>query len=243
MAREAEVSADARRGVGEGFAKRVLDVVGAALLLMLLAPVMAVISIAIVIDSPGGVFYRCARVGRHGREFGMLKFRKMVADATGPPLTTVDDDRFTRVGRFLARSKLDEVPQLWNVLKGEMSLVGPRPEAPSLVARVRQAYDNVLEARPGITGLSQLAFAREGEIIAGPDRVWLYLDRILPAKIRLDELYIARRSLSYDLRILAWTVAAVIFRVDAAVHRKSGRISRRRRPQSATGIAETGVAE
>ncbi len=139
----------------------------------------------------------------------MLKFRKMHDDAEGPALTTKGDERFTRFGRFLASSKLDEVPQLWNVVKGQMSLVGPRPEDPSFVEEWADAYDTILEVRPGVTGLSQIAFAKESEILDPEDSVGHYLTSILPQKVRMDQLYARRRSLLMDGRILVWTVAAV----------------------------------
>ncbi|MGH3041408.1 MAG: sugar transferase [Gaiellaceae bacterium] len=211
--------------------KRALDVVVSAALLLVTAPVVLVVALVIKIDSRGPVFIRCRRVGRRGREFGMLKFRKMRRDAAGIALTSPTDDRFTRVGHFLAASKLDELPQLWNVLKGDMSLVGPRPEDPGFVQLERQLYETILSVRPGITGLTQLAFARESEILDPHDRVGDYLKRLLPQKARLDCLYVARRSARLDLKILAWTAIAVLMRRDVAVHRETAglglRVSRR----------------
>jgi lipopolysaccharide/colanic/teichoic acid biosynthesis glycosyltransferase len=162
----------------------------------------------------------------------MLKFRKMRHGATGVPLTLPDDERFTRVGRFLARTRLDELPQLWNVLKGDMSLVGPRPEDPVFVARHRSACATILNLRPGITGLSQLAFARESELLDANDRVADYVGRILPRKLEIDQLYVRERSLWRDLEILAWTVATVLLSREVAVHRETGRLNLRRRPAS-----------
>jgi lipopolysaccharide/colanic/teichoic acid biosynthesis glycosyltransferase len=211
--------------------KRGLDIVVAASLLIVLAPVMLVLAVAIKLETAGPVLYRSRRVGVHGREFAMLKFRKMHRDATGPLITSHDDDRLTRSGSFLARTKLDELPQLWNVVRGEMSLVGPRPEDPAFVALYRNAFAPVLRARPGITGLSQLAFAKESRILARPELAGSYEHRLLPAKIRIDALYLARRSTRTDLQILVWTVAAVAFGLDVAVNRRSGRLSVRRRPE------------
>ena len=113
--------------------KRLLDFVLATTILAVTLPTIVLVAIAIKLDSPGPVFYRARRVGYRGASLAMLKFRKMHADATGPALTADDDDRFTRVGRFLALTKLDELPQLWNVVRGEMSIIGPRPEDPSFV--------------------------------------------------------------------------------------------------------------
>jgi lipopolysaccharide/colanic/teichoic acid biosynthesis glycosyltransferase len=209
--------------------KRGLDVLAAAGLLVLLALPIAAIVVLIRIDSPGPGFYRARRVGFRGREFMMLKFRKMHDDAKGPALTTRGDERFTRLGRFLANSKLDEVPQLWNVVKGEMSLVGPRPEDPGFVKEWAEAYETIHEVRPGITGLSQLAFAKESEILDPEDAVGHYVTSILPQKVRIDQLYARRRSLLMDGRILVWTVAAVLLRRAVAVHRETGKLNVRRR--------------
>jgi lipopolysaccharide/colanic/teichoic acid biosynthesis glycosyltransferase len=209
----------------------VLDTLAAGVLLALLAPAIALIVVLIRIDSPGPGFYRCRRIGFRGREFRMLKFRKMHEDAAGLALTTAEDERFTRLGRFLADSKLDELPQLWNVLKGEMSFVGPRPEDPSFVAEQADAYAEILNVRPGITGLSQLAFAKESEILDPEDRLRHYVTSILPQKVGMDRLYAAKRSLPMDFRLLAWTAAAVFLRRPVAVHRDTGQLNVRRRPQ------------
>jgi lipopolysaccharide/colanic/teichoic acid biosynthesis glycosyltransferase len=222
-ARDARVS---KRRLDEAL-KRTLDVVVAAPLLLLLAPVLVVIAAVIKLESPGGVFYRCRRVGRGGRELQMLKFRKMHDGARGPALVQEKDERFTRLGPLLARTKLDELPQLWNVLKGDMSLVGPRPEDPTFVEQHRDEYEAILAVRPGVTGLSQLAFARESEVLDPSDRVGHYTGRILPQKMRMDRLYAQRRSLSMDLKILLWTFCAVVGRLEVAVHRDSGRLNKR----------------
>lgn len=207
------------------FAKRALDLAVSAALLLVLLPLALLLAAAIKLDSRGPVLYRCRRVGRAWSEFDMLKFRKMQRDASGEALTGADDHRFTRVGRLLARSKLDEIPQLWNVVKGEMSLVGPRPEDARFVSKEQEAYRSILTLRPGITGLTQLAFARESEILDPRDRVGHYMTRLLPQKARLDCLYVARRSLRMDLRILVWTAGAVLLRRRIAVHRDTGRLT------------------
>jgi lipopolysaccharide/colanic/teichoic acid biosynthesis glycosyltransferase len=216
-----------------------LDVVVAAPLLFLLAPVVLLVAAAILVESRGGVFYRCRRVGWRGRELKMLKFRKMHDGASGPALVVPQDERFTRIGAFLARTKLDELPQLWNVLKGEMSLVGPRPEDPIFVELHHEPYEEILAVRPGITGLSQLAFARESEVLDPDDRVGHYVSRILPQKIGMDRLYATHRSLSMDLSILWWTVRAVVGRREIAVNRETGQLTRRapRRPQEVAAHA------
>jgi lipopolysaccharide/colanic/teichoic acid biosynthesis glycosyltransferase len=209
-------------------AKRGLDLAVASTLLVVLLPLIAVVAAAIKLDSRGPAFFRCRRVGYGGREFGMLKFRKMAHDAAGGALTAPEDDRFTRLGRVLAKTKLDEIPQLWNVLRGDMSLVGPRPEDAGFVELCADEYRQILRVRPGITGLSQLAFARESEILDPEDRHGHYVSKLLPAKARMDCLYVSRRSLAMDLRILLWTAAAVLLRLEVAVHRQSGRLTRRR---------------
>jgi lipopolysaccharide/colanic/teichoic acid biosynthesis glycosyltransferase len=211
-------------------AKRLVDIVGALFLLFVLAPILLGCALAIKLDSPGPVFYRCRRVGYRGRHLGMLKFRKMHHHAVGGALTLVHDDRFTRVGRLLAQLKLDELPQLWNVLRGDMSLIGPRPEDPSFVNMYPEEYGEILSVRPGITGLSQLAFARESTILDPRDPIGFYTGRLLPQKMRLDCLYARERTLAMDLRIFWWTLLAVVTRTDVAVFRETGTLRRRVRP-------------
>jgi lipopolysaccharide/colanic/teichoic acid biosynthesis glycosyltransferase len=220
---------------------RLLDIAIATVALVVLSPLIASVAFAVKLDSRGSVFFRCNRLGRGGRPLAMLKFRKMRNGVSGSPLTAAHDDRFTRIGRFLAETKLDEIPQLWNVLRGGMSLVGPRPEDPVIAARHPDQFAEILSVRPGITGLTQLAFANEAEILAVDDRMQDYLERILPQKMALDRLYVERRSLSMDLRILAWTLAAIVLRKDAAVHRGTGRLTPRRPrdPQAAGALADS----
>jgi lipopolysaccharide/colanic/teichoic acid biosynthesis glycosyltransferase len=205
-----------------------LDVCGAGLLMLVLAPLMIALAIAIKVESPGPVLYRSRRVGYRGVEFDMLKFRKMSDQAGGPKLTQAHDPRFTRLGRFLASTKLDELPQLWNVIRGEMSLVGPRPEDSSYVAHQASRYQTILTVRPGLTGLSQLAFVRESRVLGCDSPETYYLDRLLPQKVGMDALYAERHTLWMDVRILAWTVAAMIG-LDVAVNRDSGKLTHRRR--------------
>jgi lipopolysaccharide/colanic/teichoic acid biosynthesis glycosyltransferase len=213
--------------------KRALDIGVATVALAALVPLFVLVFLAIALESRGPLFYRARRVGFRGEEFSMLKFRKMKRTASGLPLTLAHDERFTRVGRFLAMSKLDEIPQLWNVLRGQMSLVGPRPEDPGFVAIVADDYEPVTRVRPGVTGLTQLAFARESEILDPNDSVDHYVSRLLRQKVSLDRLYVERRTFLMDMQILIWTVAAVLLRRPVAVHRESGRLNVRRRPQLA----------
>jgi lipopolysaccharide/colanic/teichoic acid biosynthesis glycosyltransferase len=191
--------------------------------MLIVVPVSLAVAAAIVLDSPGPVLYRAPRVGRGGRRFDMLKFRKMPVGAGGRPLTLPDDERFTRVGGFLARTKLDELPQLWNVVRGRMSIVGPRPEDPSLVAAAPEAFAQTLRLRPGITGFAQLEFAREGELLDRRDPVGSYLTRILPRKLALDALYARRASVWTDLRVLWFTAVAVLGHNDVVIDRSTGK--------------------
>jgi lipopolysaccharide/colanic/teichoic acid biosynthesis glycosyltransferase len=207
--------------------KRALDFVVSAALLLVLLPVIVVLAVAIKLDSRGPVFYRCRRVGRNGAELQMLKFRKMQDGATGPALASASDERFTRLGAFLARTKLDEVPQLWNVLRGQMSLVGPRPEDPSFIALHPDEYAQILTVRPGITGYCQLAFARESEILDASDREKHYVERILPQKVRLDCLYASHRTFGVDVGILWWTAKTVLLSKPVAVNRETGNLGLR----------------
>jgi lipopolysaccharide/colanic/teichoic acid biosynthesis glycosyltransferase len=213
--------------------KRAIDITGAAIALLLLAPLFALIALLIVIDSRGPVFHRCERMGFRGRPLRMLKFRKMYPGATGGLLTVANDERLTRVGAWLVRAKLDELPQLWHVLRGDMSLVGPRPESPSFVTGFAADYEQILQVRPGMTGFTQLAFAREGRILDPRDPGGHYVRALLPQKVMLDRLYAARPSLRRDLAILAATLATIALRVPIAVDRMTGALSIRRRPGGA----------
>jgi lipopolysaccharide/colanic/teichoic acid biosynthesis glycosyltransferase len=219
--------------------KRGLDIVASTVALTLSLPFMALIALAIKLDSRGPVFYGCQRIGYGGSQFQMLKFRKMWHGTKGPALTVGADERFTRVGRLLAVSKLDEMPQFWNVFRGEMSLVGPRPEDPSFVVEHPEAYQLITQVKPGITGLSQLAFAEESEILDREDPVRHYLERLLPQKTQMDRLYASRGTIGMDLRILAWTCVAVLVRKDVAVNRQTGKLTLRRRDRGSAAVTET----
>ena len=173
----------------------------------LIALLGAVIALAIKIDSPGPVLYRARRIGARGRPFDMLKFRKMRQEAEGAALTGLDDERFTPIGRFLAVTRLDELPQVWNVLKGEMRLVGPRPEVEAFIRLHEDEYAEIHRVMPGITGLAQLRFAGEARLLAGvEDMTEHYGTELLPAKLELDRRYIESRGVLMDLSIIALTV-------------------------------------
>lgn len=187
-------------------AKRVFDLLAAALALVALCPLLLLIALWVKLDSPGPVLFRQQRVGRHGREFSIHKFRTMVADAPqrGPQITVDKDPRITRAGRFLRHSKLDELPQLVDVLAGHMSLVGPRPEVPAYVARYpADLRDKVLAVRPGITDPVSLELADEGALLAraaDPERE--YLEVLLPRKLRAAAAYAEHATLGTDLRVI-----------------------------------------
>lgn len=195
--------------------KRTFDLILSLAGLILVAPLLAVVALLIKLDSPGPVFYRGVRAGRFGKPFRIFKFRTMVQDAEklGASSTPDNDPRVTRVGRFLRIYKLDELPQLLNVIKGEMSLVGPRPQLLWAVKLYSEEERRILSVRPGITDYASLRFANEGELLRGsanPDQD--YLEKIHPEKTRLALEYVRDRSFAVDCRILARTLLAVIFR-------------------------------
>jgi lipopolysaccharide/colanic/teichoic acid biosynthesis glycosyltransferase len=196
--------------------KRLFDLTVASIALLLLAPLLALLALTIRLDSPGPVFFRQVRVGRHGREFRIHKFRTMVADAPaqGLPLTVGEDPRITRVGRWLRRTRLDELPQLLDVLQGTMSLVGPRPEVPRYVALYPpDLRQRVLAVRPGITDPASLQGLDEAAMLAAasdPERE--YVQVLLPRKLRLAAEYAERASLATDVAVLLRTVRALVAR-------------------------------
>jgi lipopolysaccharide/colanic/teichoic acid biosynthesis glycosyltransferase len=222
---------DAERGARAWpLLKRTFDALFAAALLIAMLPLLIVIAIAIKLDSRGPIFYRVRRVGYQGRPLLMLKFRKMHDDAQGGPLTAAADPRLTRVGALLTSSRLDELPQLWDVLRGRMSIIGPRPEDPVFVALHAERYNTIHAVRPGITGITQLAFADESHILDKHDPIGDYVNRILPSKLQLDAFYAQRNHLRLDAAVLFWTIAAVIMHRPVAVNRATGRMNTRRRP-------------
>ena len=200
-------------------AKRALDLVISTLLLILLSPLMLALGLWVRLDSPGPALYRGKRVGKDGRPFLMYKFRTMVEEAErqGPAVTFRDDPRVTRAGRFLRRTKLDELPQFLNVVKGEMSMVGPRPEDPTYVALYDQEQRQVLTVRPGITGPTQLEYRDEASMLQGSSVENEYVTRIMPQKLKLDLEYVRSRSLALDLMILWQTTRDLLFRGSAEV--------------------------
>ena len=183
------------------------DGILAGLSLLACSPVLLVIAISIWLEDGKPVLFRQIRVGRLGAPFALLKFRSMRNHAAGALLTSEGDPRVTRVGKFLRRYKLDELPQLWNVVRGEMSLIGPRPEVPKFVDLTDPVWTEVLQTKPGITDLATLAYRDEESILANyADVERGYREEVLPAKLALNREYLANRSGWSDIKLLALTV-------------------------------------
>lgn len=192
---------------------RCFDILIAGIGLVVLSPILLLVAIAIVIDDPGPVFYRQVRVGRDGRDFRILKFRSMRIGADKMSLITVGDrdPRVTRVGYYIRKYKLDELPQLWNVLKGDMSLVGPRPEVRKYVDLYTEEQKRVLSVRPGITDYASIEYVDENRLLAAsqdPDKT--YIEEIMPQKIALNMRYINHPTVGEYLRILFLTAKAIM---------------------------------
>lgn len=188
---------------------RLFDLCSSAFGLALLSPLFLLVALAIKLDGPGPVFYRQERIGRWGRPFKILKFRTMStgADRSGPLLTVGGDSRITRVGRWLRRWKLDELPQLVNVVRGEMGLVGPRPEVPRYVALYTEEQARVLSLRPGVTDPASIAYRNENEILsAAGDPEAFYVENVLPNKVRINLEYAAEASLGSNLQVILATL-------------------------------------
>jgi lipopolysaccharide/colanic/teichoic acid biosynthesis glycosyltransferase len=203
---------------------RILDLVLVALLAPFALIACALVAVAVAIDSPGPIIYRSRRVGRGGKPFAMLKFRTMGRDATGPPVSAAGDVRYTPLGRTLARSRLDELPQLLNVVRGDMRLVGPRPEVEDFVREFPDEYEQILSVPPGLTGPAQVEYAWEGEVLAraqAVDRARVYRESILPYKLAIDLRYARDHSVAGDLVLLGRTLllpgVRILRRLDAAL--------------------------
>ncbi len=192
---------------------RFCDIVLSCLGLLLLSPLFVVVAVWIVIDNPGPIFYRQQRVGKDGKDFGLLKFRSMRIGADKESLITIGehDSRITRAGYYIRKYKLDELPQLWNVLVGDMSLVGPRPEVRKYVDMYTDEQRLVLSVRPGITDYASIEYIDENRLLAqaeDPDRT--YIEEIMPAKIALNMRYIEHQTLGEYLKIIFLTFAKII---------------------------------
>jgi lipopolysaccharide/colanic/teichoic acid biosynthesis glycosyltransferase len=192
--------------------KRLFDIICAGGGLVIVSPALLLIAILVKLSDHGPILFKQQRVGGGGRLFWILKFRTMVANAErlGLSVTKAGDPRITRLGRFLRKSKLDELPQLWNVWRGDMSFVGPRPEVPGYVAKYSKQQKRVLRLKPGITDLATLEFRNEEELLqTAPDPERFYLDYCIPRKIELNLAYAENASLWKDIRIILQTLGLI----------------------------------
>lgn len=189
--------------------KRIFDILASGIGIIILSPVLIIIALRIKTGSDGPVFFKQVRVGQGGKEFKILKFRTMVVDAEklGRQITVGADNRITKVGAFLRKYKLDELPQLFNVFKGDMSLVGPRPEVPRYVNMYTEEQRRVLEVKPGITDLASIRYRDENELLGqaeNPDE--FYINTIMPDKLALNLEYINKSNVFYDIYIIIETI-------------------------------------
>lgn len=195
------------------FLKRFLDILSSSVVLLVLLPVWLVIALLIAMESKGGVFYKQVRVGKDNKDFFLYKFRTMRVGSDKKGLLTVGerDNRITRVGYFLRKYKIDEFPQLLNVIKGDMSIVGPRPEVRKYVDLYTPEQMKVLSVRPGLTDLASIKYVHENEVLAAsynPEQT--YIDEVMPAKLDLNLQYIATQSLMGDIRLIFNTFLAIL---------------------------------
>lgn len=193
--------------------KRIFDIVFSLILLSLLSPFLLIISVLILSDSKGGAFFHQIRVGKDGKEFKLHKFRTMkpASENSGQLTVGMRDSRITKIGYYLRKSKMDEMPQLWNILMGEMSVVGPRPEVPKYVAMYNSKQREVLSVRPGLTDYASIKYVNENEVLeksSNPEQT--YIDEIMPEKLDLNLQYIREKSLLVDLKIIINTGLAII---------------------------------
>ncbi len=191
--------------------KRIFDIISSLIVLILLSWLFIIISIWILLDSRGGIFYRQIRVGKDGKEFGLFKFRSMRAGADkSGQLTVGNDSRVTRVGKFIRKTKLDEFPQLLNILAGHMSVVGPRPEVPKYVAMYNADQMKVLSVKPGLTDLASLQYFNEQEILGkSDDPEKTYINEVMPEKLRLNLKYVSERSFLMDISLIIKTIIRI----------------------------------
>ncbi|MDO9085168.1 MAG: sugar transferase [Anaerolineaceae bacterium] len=201
----------------ERIIRRTMDILVSFFGLLLLSPLFLYIAIRIKKDSPGPVFFRGARAGRNGKPFGILKFRTMYEDENsyrGSKITAEGDERITALGKFLRDSKINELPQLWNVLVGEMSLVGPRPEDPTIASQwPREVRELILSIRPGITSPASVTYRDEEHVLNGADPMQQYFQSVLPSKLRLDQLYVRNRNLLTDIDVIFYTAVTFLPRL------------------------------
>ena len=198
------------KGFYATYGKRALDILAATAGLILLSPVFGLVACCIKLTSRGPVLFRQVRIGKDGRPFRILKFRSMMQSSIGDlKITVAGDSRVTRVGKFLRRHKVDELPQLWNVIRGQMSLVGPRPEVPVYIEEYTREQRMVLSVRPGITDSASLAYRHEEEILANQgDPEQFYRTQILPDKLARNKAYLEKITLRNDIRIILKTISS-----------------------------------
>jgi lipopolysaccharide/colanic/teichoic acid biosynthesis glycosyltransferase len=198
--------------------KRLFDILASLFGLILLSPIFLLLALLVKTSSEGPVFYKANRVGRDGKPFKLFKFRSMVtnADKLGPAVTGASDSRVTGIGRFLRKTKLDELPQLINVLIGEMSIVGPRPEDPRYVAHYSEAQRKVLSVRPGITSPASVQYRHEESMLTGENWESLYIEEIMPAKLAIDLEYVEKASLWQDIKLIFQTFYSIVWKKPAS---------------------------
>jgi lipopolysaccharide/colanic/teichoic acid biosynthesis glycosyltransferase len=193
--------------------KRLMDVVVSMLAVIILSPLLLIMGLAVALSSPGGAFFRQVRVGKGGREFRLLKFRSMKPGSEAKGQLTVGgrDPRITKVGHVLRRTKMDELPQLFNILAGDMSLVGPRPEVPKYVSLYTPEQRHVLNVRPGLTDYASLEYFEENKLLgASDDPERTYIEEVMPAKLALNLKYIQEMGMKTDLLILLRTARRIV---------------------------------
>jgi lipopolysaccharide/colanic/teichoic acid biosynthesis glycosyltransferase len=199
------------------YGKRIFDVVASIIGLIVLLPVFIVIAILIKLNDKGPIFYKQKRIGQNFKPFELLKFRTMVvnADKIGPAVTKDGDQRITKIGKFLRKTKLDELPQIWNVIRGDMSIVGPRPEVEKYIQYYKDDYKEILKFKPGITDYATIKYRSEEEILSKyNDTESAYIKYVLSEKIKLYKTYIKKISFLTDLKIIFWTLWRIVSKND-----------------------------
>jgi len=200
------------RPSNSSWSRQLVDSCLSAIALVVLSPLLLMIAGSIFCETGLPILFAQRRVGRKGQLFRLLKFRTMLHEMKGPALTVSGDRRVTRVGRFLREFKLDEIPQLWNVVRAEMALVGPRPEVPEFVDLNEPVWRSVLRVRPGITDPASIAYRQEEKLLAkAPDPIRYYQETLLPAKLAMNLAYLQERSFWLDLKVIMRTVRCVVY--------------------------------
>ena len=193
--------------------KRVFDIVSSLLVLIIFSPFFFIISIIILLESKGGIIYKQIRIGKNEIPFYLLKFRTMKVDSDKQGLLTIgkNDSRITRFGKFLRKSKLDEIPQLFNIIKGDMSVVGPRPEVPKYVNLYNSEQKKVLSVRPGLTDYASLEYINENELLSQSENSeMIYINKVMPEKLKLNLKYISDQNFFLDLKLIFRTIGKIV---------------------------------